>query len=82
VIDWDRQRTSATGRPTFEIWLQRGGTPGTGWQRAVTIDFGPNLTFPARHGLGNASGGDPGTNWNWGAENRDGSGGQTSRPLR
>jgi len=69
---------------TFEIWLQRAtGTPGTGpGSEAVTIDYAPNLSFPGDGGgLGNAAAGDPGTSWNWGAENRDGTSGKNLSPA-
>jgi subtilisin family serine protease len=85
VIDWDHVKNFSDGTThTFEIWLQRAtGAAGTGpSSEAVTIDYGPNLTFPGDGtGLGNASQGDAGTGWNWGAENRDGTSGKNLSPA-
>jgi hypothetical protein len=79
VIDWDSVRNFSNATThSFEIWLQRAtGSAGTGPEsEAITISYGPNLSFPGDGpGLGNASMGDPGTGWNWGAENRDGTSG-------
>jgi hypothetical protein len=85
VVDWNKVRNFSNATPhSFEIWLQRPvGPAGTGpSSEAVTISYGPNLTFPGDGtGLGNASQGDPGTNWNWGAENRDGTSGKNISPA-
>ncbi len=81
-------RSSNFSNPTthsFEVWLQRAtGAAGTGpGSEAITVDYGPNLTFPGDGpGLGNAGSGDPGTGVNWGAENRTARAGRTSRPRR
>jgi hypothetical protein len=64
VIDWAAVKNFSNATThTGEIWLRLGSTPAS---EQTTISYG----------AANASGGDPGSGINWGAENRDGSSGK------
>jgi subtilisin family serine protease len=84
VADWGNVKNFGNATThSFEVWfrIQKGTSTGPA-SEAITLSYGPNLTFPGDGpGLGNAGSGDPGSGVNWGAENRTGTSGQNISPA-